>query len=214
MDWYEAQVTLDISLRLARMLCGRGYDVVLTRDGDYYVNDEGEDVNGDGEVDFLDDLQKRVDIINAAGADLLVSIHLNAFYGDDGKAAKDIGGTTTYYCAERPFSDKNLIFARLLQEHILAALAEAGYQARDRGVMPDRVLAMEGEPGKHLVLIGPCEERCVRPSQMPGALTESLFITHKEEEELLRREEILEALAQAHLEAIEAYVVEVEGLAN
>jgi len=211
MDFSEKELTLAISLRLAKLLKSRGHAVVLTRDGDYYVNEEGKDVNEDGEVNFLDDLQKRVDIINAAGADLLLSIHLNSYY-QNGEAVEDIGGCITYYSAEREFSDKNLRFAQLVQEHILAALAGAGYSARDRGVSPDNVLAIPGEPGKRLILLGPCYGRCIRASEMPGALSESLFLSHREESRLLQRDEILDVLAQGYLAAIEAYMVEVEGL--
>lgn len=207
MDFYESAVVLDIALRLAAMLEARGHGVVLTRDGDYYLNDKARlDINGDGEYNRIDQLQQRVDIINAGEADLLLSIHLNAFEGTDAGA---VGGCTTYYCAARPFSDKSRRFAELLQEHTLSALADYGYVAQDRGVREDD---QAGTPGEHLVIIGPVDEDCARASEMPGALSESLFITHDIESQLLQQPEVLDLLARAMLSAIEAYMVEVEGV--
>ena len=207
MDFNESEVVLDIALRLARLLEMRGHVAVLTRDGDYYLNDEErKDYNEDGNVDRMDQLQQRVDIINEAGADLLLTIHLNSYAGED---AERIGGVTTYYCAAREFSDKSLRFAELIQEHTLATLVELGYYATDRGIRTD---LEAGTPDEHLILLGPADEDCARPSQMPGALSESLFITHEEEARLLQQEEGREALARALLAAIEAYMVEVAGI--
>ena len=207
MVFYESQVVLDIALRLARLLEERGHGVVLTRDGDYYLNDEDKlDINEDGVVNRLDQLQLRADIVNAAEADLLISIHLNAY---EGEGSEEVGGTATYYCAVREFSDKSLRFAQLVQEHTLAALADLGYESRDRGVRTD---LEAGTFGQHMILLGPKDDECVRPSQMPGALSESLFITNRHEAYLLQQEETLEALAHALLAAIEAYIAEVVAL--
>ncbi len=214
MDFYESEVVLDISLRLARLLEAKGYDVVLTRDGDYLLNNYvgeniGPDITGDGEVDWVDDLQLRVDLINEAKADLLLSIHLNGFDHPDKEIVRQVYGTTTYYCEARPFAAQSRRFAEIVQEHVLAFLAETGLETYDRGAIPDSTLAVPGEPGQHLVLLGPCEERCVRPSQMPGALSEPVFISNPMEAEFLKRPEFLEALAATYVAAIETYRAEV-----
>src|ERR1035438_4264608 len=59
----EKTCTLDVSLRLKRLLEGAGYAVVLTRDSDF-------------------DLPKAVrsEIANRANADLFVSVHFNSLY--------------------------------------------------------------------------------------------------------------------------------------
>ena len=204
MDMYESEIVLDIGLRLARLALERGHDVVMTRDGDYYLNDEERvDHNGDGNVDRMDQLQQRVDIFNAAGVDLFVSLHLNSYAGED---ANEVGGVASYYCAARPFSDKTLLLAELIQQHTLTALAELGYEAKDRGVRTD---FEAGTPDEHLILLGPEDEDCARASDMPGALSESLFITNDFEAELLTLANVRERIAWALLAAIEAYAREV-----
>lgn len=203
MDFNESQVVLEIGLRLAQLLRDRGYGVVMTRDGDYYLNDKEKlDINGDGWYDEMDQLQQRVDILNAAGADLIISLHFNAYEGED---VDEVGGTTTYYCAARPFSDQSERLAQLIQEHTLRALAETGYDSRDRGVRLD---LEAGTPDEHLILLGPEDEDCARASEMPGALVESLFITNETEAQLMRQEPVLDALAAALFRAVEDYVAE------
>ncbi len=62
----EKEVTLDVSLRLGKLLEEYGVDVVLTRTRDLHF---------DADVD--DDLQKRIDIANRAKGDFFMSIHAN-----------------------------------------------------------------------------------------------------------------------------------------
>ena len=76
----------DLEARLQQ----RGYTVVMTRDTDTAVNVDGRDVNGDGRTAAhdapgsnrnknLDELQARINVCNAANADLLVSMHVNGY---------------------------------------------------------------------------------------------------------------------------------------
>ncbi len=205
LDFTESEVNLEIALRIDRELRARGYRVLLTRDGDYLLNAEERDVNGDGRVSPLDENQARVDLINAEGADLLLSIHQNAFALDNGKPVQDVGGAITFYCADRSFSDESLRFAKLVQEAVLGAFRDMGYEIRDRGVMEDIVLYEPGAPGSYLVLLGPETERIVRPCQVPGILSEPLFITHQREAELARDEAFLDHLATVYADAIDRY---------
>lgn len=149
----------------------------------------------------------RTDLVNKAGADLLLSIHQNAYYGDD---AENVGGTQTLYCAERPFGEDSHRFACLVHEKLLVALRKVGYESRDRGVMCDADLKVPGAKGAHLILLGPRTERISIPSQMPGVLSETLFVTNDVEAELLRRADVQDALAGAYAEAIDAYFREEE----
>lgn len=57
----EKTVNLDMGLRVKRLLEARGVQVLMTREGDTFV-----------------ELRERADIANRAGADLFVSIHCNA----------------------------------------------------------------------------------------------------------------------------------------
>ncbi|MFT5836961.1 MAG: N-acetylmuramoyl-L-alanine amidase [Candidatus Azotimanducaceae bacterium] len=58
---YEKNLTLDVALRLQRMLQRAGYEVVMTRDRDVYIP-----------------LERRPQIANRASGDLFISIHFNA----------------------------------------------------------------------------------------------------------------------------------------
>lgn len=205
MDFCESRVNLDLALRVRDLLLARGYNVLLTREEDVYMNPDFVDANGDNRVDYLDDLQTRLDMINEAQADLLLSIHQNAY---EGPSAEKVGGTTTFYCSHRPFGEQSLRFARAVQDELLQAFSELGYDTDDRDVQDDTVLQESGKPGAHLVLLGPQSERIVRPSDMPGALSEPLFITHRREAEFARDPRALGLLAEAYAQAIDAYFAE------
>jgi N-acetylmuramoyl-L-alanine amidase len=194
----EKDVNLEIALALAARLRADGVDTVLTRATDTQVNLPARDVNGDGAVDVDDDLQARVDAANAAGAWALVSIHNNAMPGSPATR-----GTTTYYCDSRPFSVESRRLAEALQTHLLAAIRGAGYDTPDRQARDDRELR---KPGGHLYLLGPRNERIARPSLMPGALGETLFLSNAGEAALLRRPEIIAAIAGGYAAGIEAYL--------
>lgn len=67
---YEKDVTLDICLRLQRLLQERGWQVEMTRSTD-------RDVTYVGSPDLME-LKARADVANRISADLFVSIHCNA----------------------------------------------------------------------------------------------------------------------------------------
>jgi len=205
MDFCESEVNLDIALRLRELLLEQGFEVVMTRDDDYALNPRGEDLSGDGVVDHVDELQARLDLVNEAEADLLLSIHQNAFYWGTGEPAEDVGGTITFYCADRTFGEENLLLANLVHQEVLAAFSDLAYDINDRGVEDDKELDVPGGEGKYLILLGPKTDRSVRPSQMPGVLSEALFITHVEEAALAREPAALDRLAEAYTRAIVAY---------
>lgn len=205
MDFCESEVNLDLALRLRDLLIEQGFEVVMTRDDDYGLNPKGEDLSGDGIIDHVDELQARLDLVNEAQADLLLSIHQNAFYWETGEPAEDVGGTITFYCADRDFGEENLLLANLVHQEVLAAFAELEYDINDRGVEDDKELDVPGGEGKYLILLGPKTDRSVRPSQMPGILSETLFITHAEEAALAREPAALDRLAEAYARAIVAF---------
>lgn len=201
----ESDVNLALVLRIRDRLLARGYRVLLTRDGDYEANSEGADVNQDGIVDHVDDLQLRIDAVNAAGADALISVHQNAFYWPDGSRASDVGGTVTFYNVYRPFANQNERLASLVQEELVIALRGIGHDVLDRGIQVDHELEADPEGGQFLILLGPESERILRPSEMPAVLSETLFMTHDRESELLQDPEVLDTLAEAYAVAIERY---------
>ncbi|MDF2441344.1 MAG: N-acetylmuramoyl-L-alanine amidase [Abditibacteriota bacterium] len=70
---HEKHQALDISRRLAQHLRNRGANVLMTRDGDYFVT-----------------LQGRVDFANSRKADIFLSVHINSFRSNS-------SGTETFY---------------------------------------------------------------------------------------------------------------------
>ena len=80
----EKDIALDVSKRLAALLKSRGgYDVRLTRDGDYFVR-----------------LAKRKEFANANGGDVFISIHANS------APNKRAEGTEIFYVSPRGASDQ------------------------------------------------------------------------------------------------------------
>jgi N-acetylmuramoyl-L-alanine amidase len=188
----EADINLDIGLRLARMLEGAGVRVAITRTTDAFVNDPPQERTGDGIVDDDDELAARPDVANIARADLFISIHNNIAVNES------VGGPSTYYFDERPFGARSERLARLVQDEMVAALADisAGYQPYDHGTLiyPYYVLRDYDPP------------RLRRPTQMPGVLSEGMFLSNARELRFLKRPSVRARMAVAYYDAIAAYL--------
>lgn len=204
MTMHESNAALAISLRLKEVLEERGYRVLLTRDDDYSLMD----AKTEEDYDTITELQMRLDKVNEAQADLFLSIHMNGYDGGSHAATQEVWGTMTLYCEDRPFSDLNRRFAELVQNVILEALTGLGHNAKDRGVQLDNSMPDPGQPARHLIVLGPQSDRIVRPSEMPGILSEPVFISSDAEEAILADPEGIAALAQAYADAIDAYFAE------
>ncbi len=158
----------------------------MTRTADTSVTN-GADLNGDGQVSVDDDLQARVDAANAAGADLLISVHNNG-----GPAS--LHGTSVYYCIDSTHGQESRAFAALAQQALGISLQQAGYQTTDLGFHDDAGL---GKPYGHLFLTGAKTPRVARPSEMPAIVGESLFVSNPTEAKLLGRADVVYAIARA-----------------
>ena len=208
----EAQVNLRVALLTAERLRARGFEVALSRETDDQAGGS-EDANGDGRVTTRDGLQSVVDEANRSGADLFLSIHHN---GSTNRAAS---GTEVYYCADRPFADASFGFGYLVLNHVRAKLQAQGYTSLNRGVMDDSVLYTRGAYRGHLFVLGPL--RAPRPgfgpvpsaryapklraTEMPGVLSEALFVSNPTEAWLLSQPRIHAALADAFADAVDEY---------
>jgi N-acetylmuramoyl-L-alanine amidase len=192
----EKNVNLRIALKLASLLKRGGYVPVLTRNSDRQVNLRRRDLNGDGKVNNDDDLQARVDIANAANADILVGIHNN------GSTSRTERGTTTYYSDARSFAAESIRLAGALQRNLVSSMRAAGYDTLDRGISDDAPLK---KPYGHLFLLGPLTPRVARASNMPGALGETLYLTNPTEATLLANDAILSAIATGYYNGIVEY---------
>ncbi len=197
----EADINLDIGLRLARMLEAAGVNVVITRSDDVFVNEPPLERTGDGLIDGDDELAARPDIANAARADLFLSIHNNIAVN------ASVGGPSTYYFDERPFGARSAKLARFVQTEMVAALegisgdasgAGEGYQPYDHGVLIY----------PYYVLRGYDPPRLRRPTQMPGVLSEGMFLSNPRELRLLKRPAVRARMAAAYYASIARYLAQ------
>lgn len=189
----EKDLNLEVANRTTAILRAAGYRVIQTRTTDSWVDASMKDLTGDGKVNLADDLQARIDLANNANATLFLSIHFN---GNDDPS---IRGTTVYYDNARPFSLRSQHFADLVDQEAVAALKRIGFNTLNRGVQKD---SRSVGQGNHFYVLGP---NATRPSQMPGALVEGLFLTNPGDAQQLRNPKTLDALARAYARAVERY---------
>jgi len=211
----EASVNLRQAWELRERLQARGIEVVMTREADQQANPEFKDINGDKKTAAddrgrehkyydLDELQARINICNAAEADLLVSMHINGY------STQKPYGYETWYTAERPFGEKSQVFATLAYAHFKEQLRNIGYVVApedERGVNPDHVADVQKEHTtyKHYVLTGPEIPGSIKPSEMPGAIVEGLFISNDTDAAILASDEGTNAIVTAYENAIVEY---------
>ncbi len=184
----EADLTLDIALRLEQMLEASGVTVVMLRDTDVAVNAAGLDLNGDGAADQSDELLARNDVANLARGDLYVTLMNNAY------GCHCVRGTETWTHDERTWSPEALVLGSYIQRaHLrrLEAFRHAGWYPIDRGVR-----------FHDFAVVRPYSKRMPRPSLMPSVMTESLFMDHAEELRILKRSKVRGELAVAYFEGI------------
>jgi len=189
----EADINLDTGLRLARMLEGAGVDVVLTRISDANVNEPPMELTGDGVIDDTDELAARTDLANVARADVFIAVHNNTAVN------KSVGGPSTFYFDERPFGDRSRRLAQLIQAEMtdkLGRYAAGSWAPYDHGALiyPYYVLRAYDPP------------RLQRPTQMPGVLSEGLFLSNPRELRLLKRPAVRGAMAEAYYDAVAKFL--------
>lgn len=211
----EKDSNLDFARRVAALLRVSGVEPVLTRDADVRAAAPGQEPTvAQGWNGTRLDLQARVDLANAARADAFVSIHSN------GAPTPDIRGHEVYYNSARSFSAENRRLASALLDGVTSELRAAGLPAHPRGVIDDDCLKpffgrcyplfllgptrstdrpeIEARGGTPEVLgLPPGEPALVsRPSHMPAALVELLFISSPEDAAMLRDEVARDAMAR------------------
>ena len=194
---HEAELVLDIGLRLERLLVkDPGVDVVLTRRTNAYVA-----------------LEERTAVANRSGADLFLSIHANA------SANASVRGFETYFLnfAPNPEAealaarenagsartmgnlpdivkaialnnkiDESRDFASMVHGSMLERLRKADRNARNLGV----------KQAPFMVLIG---------ATMPSVLTEVSFLTNRDEAALLRSQSYRQHVAEALFSGVMKY---------
>ena len=215
----EKEVLLPMALEVEDRLRTLGYNVTMTRREDRLViedftdvNDDGitgDDLDGDGVLgqgdlpDQLDELQARVLICNEAGADLLVSMHIN------GSVDPDLRGYEAWWVADRPDSDQSEAFAEIATSAFGERFTAAGFETTFRGASDDSTVPNpDPQPGDfdHYVMISPdFPERNFVGSTMPGAIVEALFLSNSDDRSFLLADTGQEAVISAYVDAVTAY---------
>jgi N-acetylmuramoyl-L-alanine amidase len=215
----EKALTLGIGLRLRDLLEADGVTVVMTREtdvalaGDLYpdlgcAGEPFRDVNGDGLAGFgpeypegtrtRDELAARLDLVNLARADLLISIHINSM--TENGVVYEIAATQTFYTDERPWGATSESLAGAVQDAVVQGLSSTGYERQDRGT----------SAVNYYVLAPPAADGDVhqptRGSLMPGVLTEVGSMSLAAESELLASSDGQDTIAQSLFEAVAEWV--------
>jgi N-acetylmuramoyl-L-alanine amidase len=194
----EATITLDIALRLEKLLAREpGITVVLTRRTDEYVS-----------------LQDRTAIANSEAADLFVSIHVNA------NRDRTIRGVETYVLNFASTPDAAAVAARenasstLTMSHLndlvkQIALENKVVESRDlAGRIQDALVRKLTIVNKSLRDLGVKQAPFVVlvGAGMPSVLVEVAFLTYSRERELLASGGYRERIAEALVDGIRRYL--------
>lgn len=209
----EKHSNLDMAFRVEALLLSQGVRVVMTRRGDVrtYV---GPAIAGYSAT--RRDLQARVDLANDVNADVFVSLHSN------GSASSADRGIETYWDSGRTFAEQNRTLASTIQRNVIGEMAGAGLPARDRGAKDDACLRLFQGRCFPLFVLGPGrgtagaevlqragtgdQALTSRPTSMPGALVELLFVSSPADAALLLSEDARNTMARGVARGIVEYL--------
>lgn len=214
----ERDLNLDMAKRVGALLTRAGIDVIYTRTDDGRAYGDQRSLS-EYSATFAD-LEERVDIANAARADLFISIHSNAF-----SAAPDARGIEVYYNPDRPFSGRSRELAESIRASIVAALEAHQYAAPPSLIREDTsIMDAAGHTTPYFVLGGEREltreEMAGRggdwealgygtqasiqthATQMPGVLLELLYLSNEADVALLKDDSARHYMAQGIAEGI------------
>jgi N-acetylmuramoyl-L-alanine amidase len=186
----EKDVVLDVSKRLQKLLEKDGFEVVMTRDRDVFIP-----------------LEERTAIANSKGADLFVSVHVNAARSTKPR------GTETYFLnlattpdAEEVAARENAVTTRRVNElqSILQQVLnnEKITESRELASRVQTSLSSElypsaGDPRNRGVKTAPFY--VLLGAQMPSVLVEVAYLTNRKDAELLGdaafRQKVAESIA-------------------
>jgi N-acetylmuramoyl-L-alanine amidase len=192
----EAELVLDVALRLEALLKDVGVEVVMTRRTDTFIA-----------------LEERTAIANRVGADLFLSIHSNASASESARgvetyflnfaanpeaeavaARENAGGARTMRnlpdivraIALNNKIDESRDFASMVQSSLYTKLLKTNKSVRNLGV----------KQAPFMVLVG---------ATMPSILAEISFITNKQEATLLKTDKYKQQIAEALLGGVLRY---------
>jgi N-acetylmuramoyl-L-alanine amidase len=192
----EKILTLDVALRLEKILQAEGYRVVLTRRDDRQLA-----------ATKSADWQQRSIIANQAGADLFVSIHFNSLYPNT-----RVGGTETFvFTRPGQRSDQSLGLGQADDtEKELAPIHRSDpwnsllAHAMQGAILKRLGTSDRGQKTKHSAPL--------RGLNCPGVLVESVFLSNEAEAKRAATEAYRQQIAVAIAEGIRAYARIIEPL--
>jgi N-acetylmuramoyl-L-alanine amidase len=201
-EMMEKELTLDVAVRLRKLLIADGFEVLMTRQADAEV-----------------DLAERGTRANKAGADIFVSIHVNWMENRDARGIETyyLGPTNDPYltrltAAENHDSgysladmrdlldrlyagvrqDNSRKLAEVIQSSLYHSLRKVNPQLQDRGV----------KAAPFIVLL---------TTEMPAILAEVSCLSNREEAELLSQPLYRQDIAEALAAGVRSYADTVEG---
>ena len=184
----EKDITLDIAKRLGELVLDRmEKEVVYTRSSDKYIS-----------------LPERCYIANNSGADIFVSIHMNA------SVSRQVSGTEIYIYgtqasdegARRQAIRENLDTPGFYDKAINMILGDIGKKSNENasillaGFVEDEVIKNIGTEGRENKKIMRAPFYVLANTTMPSVLVESAFITNDNEEQKLKDPEFRQKIAE------------------
>ena len=199
----EKYLTLAISKRLKNILEERGLKIVMTRDDDTFIS-----------------LPRRVEIANRSGADLFVSVHINA------SRSRSLSGFECYYLSDATDDNARAIEAfenaslKMDEETILKHSKGLDKTLWDMTLSENRIESTE--LAKHIC--GSVEDNLtvrnrgvksarfyvLKGTRMPAVLVEVAYLSNRYEEMRLKEKDFLDNVIYAIAQGILAYVKEYE----
>ncbi|HEY4245335.1 MAG TPA: N-acetylmuramoyl-L-alanine amidase [Lacunisphaera sp.] len=183
----EKDLTLDVSLRLRKLLEQLGYRVLMTRTTDKRFSNNP-----------IIDLPLRADLANKAAADLYLSIHFNAVDHDPQRVA----GTETYAftpqfeVSTQPEQEKKMIAEHYPGNQQDFANAVLGYNLH-RQLIGELKGSDRGYKRYRLAVL--------RTLNCPGALVEAAYLSNDAEARKLATPEFRQKIAEALADGIRNY---------
>ncbi len=190
----EKDMTLDVALRLKKLLEVRGYRVVLTRTTDTRFSNNP-----------VVDLPMRAEVANKVGADLFLSIHFNAVDRDPQR----VSGVETYVltpqgqASTQPEQDKTMIATQYPGNRQDAANALLGYSLH-RQLITDLKSSDRGYKRFRLAVL--------RTLRCPGVLVEAAYLSNDAEAKRIGTSEFRQQIAEALAEGISNYAATLAAL--
>jgi N-acetylmuramoyl-L-alanine amidase len=190
----EKDMTLDVALRLKKLLELRGYQVVLTRATDTRFSNSP-----------VVDLPMRAAVANKAGADIFLSLHFNAVDRDPER----VSGVETYVLtpqfqvSTQPEQDREMVKTYYPGNRQDTANALLGYSLH-RQLVTDLKASDRGYKRYRLAVL--------RTLACPGVLVEAAYLSNDAEARRVATPEFRQQIAEAVAEGISNYAATLAAL--